>query len=125
MMRNAIPKSPQVLLRQTEENLRGNGLKDALQIGGGRREHRLSHWLVGVEGGAGRIIGDLLQKGLADLVAQSDRINHDILRAHTVGHLNSTIHRVVGDISLSERLRRSGKLGGETARSAIAVVPLD
>ena len=59
---------PEALLREAKKDLRCDGLKDALQIGRGRRKHCLSHGLSGIERGARRIVSDLLQKRLADLV---------------------------------------------------------
>jgi len=61
-------------LRQAEKDLGGDGLKDALKIGGGKREYRLPRWFVGAERGTRGIIGDLLQKRRADLVTQSTPI---------------------------------------------------
>jgi len=69
MLRPIFVVAVSALSRQTEQDLRGDSLKDALQVGCGWREDRLSDRSVGIEGGAGRIIGDLLKKRLADLVA--------------------------------------------------------
>ena len=36
------------LLRQAEKNFRCDDLEDGIQLGTGRRKHRLSHWLAGI-----------------------------------------------------------------------------
>ena len=100
------------LLRETEENLGGDSLKDLLQfsaalagwaVGG---EYRLSLRLVRVVSRAGWVVSDLLQESLINTVPQPDGvdIHAGILSAHGGRGLKGPILGVRGDVGTIQGL---------------------
>ena len=100
------------LLRETEENLSGDSLKDLLQLSaalagwavGGK--YRLSHRLGRIVSRAGWIVSDLLQESLIDTRPQPDGVDKHagILSAHGGRGLKGPILGVRGNVGTIKRL---------------------